>query len=330
MPTTLADDPNQVLLDVHSLLRDLDPARWRDEVEAKMRARLAAVQEQLSRLTLSVSWTEGGMAAARDRMAELSRVLREHAPRRKLPSPQAIRDEWMAFRRRATPAYEAVAATLRAHHGIELPSIRSTNYARSVFHAFSAIGSIALLEVVFPLWFLPWLTGAVGVICWTLEITRRRSERLNDRLMRVRFFQPIVHPRERHHVNSSTWYVTALFLLSLLQSHLIGTIALAVLGFADPMAAFIGRRWGSIKLVHGRSLQGSLTFLLVGTFAALGATAIAHPEVTWPSALWLAAGAALLAGLAELFSSRIDDNLTVPVSAAAGAVSAALAVGVPF
>ena len=57
------------------------------------------------------------------------------------------------------------------------------------------------------------------------------------------------------------------------------TIALAVLAVGDPMAALVGRRFGTIKLVNGRSLQGTLAFVAVATAAAALALSAYFPDL---------------------------------------------------
>lgn len=328
MAQSLPSESQRMLLELHALLRDIDPSRWRDGVETAFRARLSRIQEGAAQLATAAR-SEEKRDSVRERLEELARAIREYSPQQSLPSKQALQEEWLQFRVRVAPSYEAVAAALRGQ-SIQVPSLRPTNYARSLFHVLSAFGSIALLEVVLPLWSLPWVTGTVGLICWSLEATRRIWPGWNKTLFKFVFFKVIAHPREVHNVNSATWYVTALFVLSLLQSPLVGAVALAVLGLADPAAAMIGRRWGNTKLIHGRSLEGSLAFVVVGTASALGTIHLVHPEVMWPASLAIGASAAVFGGIAELFSKRLDDNLTVPLSAAAGTVMASIMTGAPM
>ena len=323
--TTL--DRRRIFLEIHALLRDSDPSRWRDDVASAMRARLVAIQEGAAQLAAAAR-ADDKLAKVQARLVELSQSLKENAPRRSMPSKEEIREEWMAFRARVLPQYEALVVALRAQ-AIQIPSLRPTNYARSIFHASAALGSIALMEFVLPLWSLPYATGAWLVFSWSLEISRRFSSSWNDRLMNFGFFKLIAHARERHNVNSATWYVTALFVLSLVQSQLVAAAALAVLGLADPAAAAIGRRWGRTHLINGRSLEGSLTFVGVGMLAAIAALHVLHPEASWPASIAVAASAAFFGALAELFSKRLDDNLTIPLTAAAGAGITAVLLNVP-
>ena len=97
--------------------------------------------------------------------------------------------------------------------------------------------------------------------------------------------------------------------------------AVAVLGLGDPVAGLVGRRWGRVKLVNNRSLQGTLTFVVVGTLAARAAMLLVPTSIA-SGTLWLTTlGAAIAGGLAELLSRRIDDNLSIPVITATAAAA---------
>jgi dolichol kinase len=86
------------------------------------------------------------------------------------------------------------------------------------------------------------------------------------------------------------------------------------------MAGLIGRRFGRIKLIHGRSLEGTLSFFVSGFAVSFGLLALIHPSVMISEALVIAAVASLFGAVAELFSLRLDDNLSVPVASALGAM----------
>jgi dolichol kinase len=101
----------------------------------------------------------------------------------------------------------------------------------------------------------------------------------------------------------------------------------AVLGFADPTAAIVGRRFGRVKLVNGRTLEGTITFFVVGVAAALGVVAWLPAPPPVAVALALAAAAGVAGALAELFSRRIDDNFSIPIVSAAATAAVLLASG---
>ena len=76
-------------------------------------------------------------------------------------------------------------------------------------------------------------------------------------------------------------------------------------------------------------LEGTTTFFIVGSIAAFCAAAFGQGVPTM-AAVAIAVGAAAFGALAELFSQRVDDNLTVPLAAMVGAVVAASLVGLPL
>ena len=116
-------------------------------------------------------------------------------------------------------------------------------------------------------------------------------------------------------MNSATWYCTALFILALTGSTLVCSIAVLVLGVGDPAAALVGRRWGRVKLLNGRSLEGSVTFVATAGLTTVAFLSLFVTTVPFRDVLALSFSAALAGALAELLSRRVDDNLTIPVAA---------------
>lgn len=92
---------------------------------------------------------------------------------------------------------------------------------------------------------------------------------------------------------------------------------LSALAFADPAAALAGKRFGQRKFHrfgHGRTLEGSLAFLLVaGVAAGLVASAQATGALPWR----LGIGCGALGAVAEAITPSGWDNLTVPLTVAA-------------
>ncbi len=286
-----------LVIELHQLLSEIDVARWKDEAAVALRDKLLELNRRLSQ---------------RERLAALAGTLEQ-----KLPGPELSHDtqsRWLAFKKGLQPAYEAIASSLRAEQ-IHVPSLRPTNHARSAFHVAAAAFSILLIEVLPPLWLSLAALAYAGTF-WVLELGRRRSPAMNAALLK--FFRHVVHSHEATRVNSSTWYGTGLFLLTLTRSPVLCLVAVAILGVGDPLAGLIGRRFGRIKLVHGRSLEGTIAFFIGGAAVAFSLLRVLHPEVALGTALLLVGVASLCGALAELFSLRIDDNLSVPMAAAAG------------
>lgn len=197
---------------------------------------------------------------------------------------------------------------------------RPENYARSIFHM--ACGSVALTTLcVLPnRASVAAASGGCAMAAWGMEAARRRSPRVNDSLMR--FFGAVAHPSERHRVNSSTWYATALFLIALVAPRHAAELAVLTLAFADPAAGFIGRRFGRIMLAAKRSLEGSLGFVLVGFVTTFGWLTVTS-ELALPVRLLLSATAAVTGALTEIVSVKLDDNFTIPTAVAAAVAGVA-------
>jgi dolichol kinase len=193
---------------------------------------------------------------------------------------------------------------------------RPSNHTRSLFHVASGAVALGLIRFMPTRGWLVAVAAAFGLAAWSMEIARRRSEAINERLMR--FFGPVAHPDERYRVNSSTWYVTALVLLASLAPAYAAEIGVLVLAVADPAAAFLGRRFGRVRLRNGRTLEGTLAFFAVGAIATFGwlslTTLVALPTST---KLALAAAGAAAGAVTELGSSRVDDNFSIPIVVAA-------------
>ncbi len=350
-------EPRELALELHRLLRELDPARWRADLNERARARVARIVElarQASeRAVAKQSEPASGSASAADRRgnppdslpfsaadasdapparrlgaglqaraAEIMAFVETHLPARHLKNGEA-RAAWQAFREKLSPLYERFAQVLR-QHAIHVPELRPTNYARMVFHAGSALFALALLLATPPGVQIA-AAVAFACTCWSLELLRRRMPRLNEVLMR--HLGRLAHPHETFRVNSATWFGTGLVVLALLDAPPLSGVGLVILGFADPAAALIGRRFGTIKLVHGRSLQGTLTFAGVGFMAASGL--LLWLGYSFEIAGLVALAAAVPAALVELFSRSIDDNLSIPLTAAGAAWLAMVALGLP-
>ena len=308
MSSAISQQNEALAIELHALLRAMDGRTWRSEKATALRERFEHFQDQL-RESINSQREE-----AHRRQAQVMARLREEIGSH-LPSPsdaaEGLRDSWNRLSERVHPVYGELSQLLKAED-IHLPDLRPSNLPRKFVHAMAGVLSLVILAAVPSMFAVGIIALAFSVTCWTLEITRRRDSSWNDKLMAK--LGKFAHPHEHLRVNSGTWYSTALVVLVLTNSYLVCTIAVAIIGFADPAAAIIGRRFGKIKLVHGRTLEGTLAFIAVGGLTAFLCVLIGFPDLAVGTALLLAFGAATAGSIAELFSLRIDDNFSVPVS----------------
>ena len=286
------------------MLARIEPAGWSPERATETRARTASLQGHLSALLA----TGSPHAAA---LQPLDRALSEFLP----ADDDASANSWIRFAHAVHAPYESLvrAVTPEAASG---RTLRPTNYARNVFHMIGAVGVLQILSMLPDRTTTIAVALAVTIPAWLVEAGRRTFPPLNDWMMWL--FGPVAHPHERFRANSASWYATAMTILALLAPVPASILGVAVLGFGDPIAAIVGRRLGRTPLMGGRTLEGSLGFVAAGWAAGVAALAVWAPGVEDP--ILVALFAAIFGAIAELFSHDLDDNLTIPLGAALGAV----------
>jgi dolichol kinase len=305
MKSSLAIDSQRIGLELHALLQDVDPARWHAEVADIAQNKLVVIHSALQ--SMKVSGTGALARAVEELRSHVDSTVRH-------PSTHDVTGRWQAFRDHAAPIYGELSHALRAYD-IHLPMLRPTNYLRNIQHVGGAVLIQVLLHYVLPTqgWRMAVAGSALGFAVF-LEVGRYLVPPFNRFLMSI--LGRIAHPHETNRVNSSSWFILSLFVLSF-GDLVYGTVAVAILGAADPAAAVIGRRFGRFELVNGRTLEGTLTFWGVGTVVSALAL-VQWFDFALPQVIVMAASASGFAAVAELFSRRIDDNLAIPVAAAVG------------
>lgn len=201
---------------------------------------------------------------------------------------------------------------------------QTVSWPRKVFHAgmISAVGLVIGLAGLERAWALA-IVGFFAVVVGGLDVLRLAWPKLNEAVLRD--FGKILRAHEAHQVSSGTWFLAgALATIALAPLPLAG-LAMLFLALGDPVASWVGVRFGRTKLPGGKSLEGSLAFVitsvLVGT-VFLGATGL----VGWTVAPLVALAGGLAAGVAEWAPIPVvDDNLRVPVAAALALTSVASA-----
>ena len=286
--------------EIYALLQQLDPARWREEHRPAALKTLKGLGERAR-----------GLADGDDvTLATWGRKFSEAVSQ----SDQCDEPE---LRELLTTSYDNLQERLK-ERGLEVHRHRPTNYLRNLYHIANGAMIIGLIQYVLTPVTMVWVAGGFTALAWTCEASRRLSPAVNRVLMRL--FRDVAHPDEHYTVNSATWMCTALLLISLLFSPIACTVGVAILGFADPMAALVGRRYGKRKLYQSKTLEGALGFFVT----AFLVTAVICWSFGATSSLGAAAIVAFCAAtpttLGELYAALlIDDNFVIPTLGATGA-----------
>jgi|GEM_PF-852265 len=222
------------------------------------------------------------------------------------------REAWLA----AVEAYEALRAE-RVERGERLPGLKPTNLRRNVFHVGMALAGVVLYELVAIQWVMVLIAGVATVIFAGIEVARRRSPEFNDTLM-AGSFGALSRPSERREIPGGAWFALGALIGAITLPQKAVEIGFLVLGFGDPVASLVGKRFGRIRLLGERTLAGTLAFTIAGAAAVAAFSAVALPDASLAVVLLPAVAGAVT----ELLSGPVNDNLSV--SLVAGAVAAAL------
>ncbi len=318
MSQTLCFESKLIIEDIYSLVELVDRSRYtfRREMEQVLRTKLSTIQSDLAELirVYEKNQEDKKLKALRNRLYDLSNIL-DTTSFQVSSSAENVRLHWTQFRSSVLPVYEAIAAHLKTE-SIHVPSLRPTNYTRNLFHVACGVVALVCTQYLFSSQTMVFVAGSFALSAWTCEVLRKFNPKINKLLMQL--FSPIAHPHEHYRVNSATWYTTALFVLSLLMPKMICTISVVVLAVGDPIAAFIGRKFGKHRISAGRSLEGCLSFVVFSGLMVLTVLRLYYPQLTWLQMSLLAFSGALSGSLAEILSKKIDDNFSIPLTVAVG------------
>lgn len=312
MSTPFCTDVVELANEFHAFLLSIDPSKLKADLALAASDRMNQISARLQTLLKryeNVAHSEQ-FAIVYERLQRLKNEIDQRMPSAG-QSADRLRKEWLVVRKRLLEQYSAISTSLGAL-SIQTPTLRPTNYTRSLFHFGTGIVVVFLMMHVFsgP---KAWMIAAWSFTAWawSMEILRRYSRFTNRVLMWV--FGPIAHPHEHHRVNSATWYGTALALLSLFAPPEAATTGVIVLASADPMAGWVGRNWGKHKIVRSKTIEGALAFALTAFLFSILLYGIYFGGIAWPERLLLAGAAAVSGALAELFTGGLDDNFTIPL-----------------
>ena len=194
--------------------------------------------------------------------------------------------------------------------------LKPTNYMRNIFHAANGLVAVLLYHFVLTRDAALMVLGTIFAVYATLEITRRFSTRWNDFLV-DKVFGAISRPSERYRINSATVYLVALLLITWFFDKLAVEAAILVLGFGDPMASLVGKRWGRRKLFRDKSYAGTLGFFAAGFMAVGTLLFFSLPAFGLLHVVGITSAIVAVGAVTELLSSRIDDNFSIPIACAA-------------
>jgi len=182
--------------------------------------------------------------------------------------------------------------------------------SRKIVHLAFGCGALALRYL---LWWQAALVAA-GALAFNLFLLPRVAGQL---------YRPGERPRSA--ASGIVLYPASVLLLILVFHNRldIAAAAWAVLAVGDGMATLVGRRFGRGRLPWNadKSIAGTIALFVCGGIAGAFVAWWCRPNVTPQPELWFSIAAplvaALVAALVETTPVKLDDNISVPASAAA-------------
>ncbi|UCE27946.1 MAG: hypothetical protein JSW52_04110 [Candidatus Coatesbacteria bacterium] len=178
------------------------------------------------------------------------------------------------------------------------------NIARKIWH---------LLGIIIPVVYWPgwlaretilWIVGVALILLVIVEILRFTLRTVQRAFTFV--FGLLLRDEEIKGPHGSLYFLSGVFVCVLLFPKELACTALVYLAVGDTAAEVIGRKFGRVKLLGPKTLEGTASCFVLS--AAVGLFLL-----PWPLALVGAAAGTLF----ELFGTGNIDNATIPVGAGA-------------
>ncbi|MBL7014037.1 MAG: hypothetical protein ISR83_06425 [Candidatus Marinimicrobia bacterium] len=183
--------------------------------------------------------------------------------------------------------------------------IPMSEYARKGIHLISSFIPL------FYLWFSPTkeiiLSGIGLLILFSilLEYGRKHSE-WGKRIFKNYFNFMLRQHESKGALTGASWVLIGMFITILLFQKFIAILALLFMVFGDTFAALIGKKF-PFGLVGDKTISGMIGGIIVICFVSY----LFRGYVPFLPAV----GGAIVAMIVEILPIRLDDNLTIPLSA---------------
>lgn len=191
---------------------------------------------------------------------------------------------------------------------------------RSDLHIARKIWHMCAVFTMFAVWASApkWVSMSLLVLGWVsfvpADFMRQKNPELNRTLSNL--FRPIMRSNELNRLAGTTYLITGTLLITILFNRGVVSLSLLFLAFADPIASYVGIKYGKDKLFGHKSVQGFIAAFVVCSivcFLFLFYNQIQEHMIPFS----LLAG--LIGALAELVPfAKLDDNFTMPVLSSVG------------
>lgn len=176
-----------------------------------------------------------------------------------------------------------------------------------IFRKLTHLGAISIPVIYFFFGdIILYILGCAIVITITIDMIRFYGGETSRKFI-TRYLGIMIRPHEKKDFTGATYILASSIITILIFDKPVAVASIAFIVVGDTAGAIIGRIWGKVKY-RTKSLEGSISFFFACTVVALIVPGIPF---------WVKITGAAMATVTEAFSSKIDDNLIVPLVAGA-------------
>lgn len=168
-------------------------------------------------------------------------------------------------------------------------------------------------------WFFPqWVSMTLLTVGWLLfvpaDFMRQKNPDVNRTLSNI--FRPIMRSSELNRLAGTSYLLSGAVIITVcFNKHIVG-LSLLFLAFADPIASYVGIKYGKDKIFGHKSVQGFVAAFFVCSILCF--LFLFYNQVQ-EHLLVVSLFAGMVGALAELIPVwKLDDNLTMPVLSCTG------------
>jgi len=170
---------------------------------------------------------------------------------------------------------------------------------RKLFHISSLIIPLVYLFIDFT-YFIIFLF-ILTILLLSINLTYSKIiDLLNSKIN----FDFIIRDYEKNSLWSASYMIITFFFISLIFSKDIVILSMFIGSISDPLAALFGQKFGRIKLIHNKTLEGTYIFIISSFLIVCSFTSFISTYLLI---------ICILIALTELITPMKYDNVTIPI-----------------
>lgn len=152
-----------------------------------------------------------------------------------------------------------------------------------------------------------YVVGGIFLFFCILDILRLHIKEWNNIFLKV--FSCILREKEKKSLSSTTIFLGVIFVSFALFPKPISILVISICVIGDIFSSIIGTKYGKIKILANRTLEGTISFFISAFLTALVFNNFLHLKFN------IIVLASVFSSLVELISPLIliDDNISVPL-----------------